>query len=108
MAERDGWAAAPPGTRASLYASPDYRAAAPFAELTLRSILAADPSDPAVEPVPYVGVQFVAIPEFQGLGNAVGEVIASVLTGERTPEEALAMAQRIALQEMTAAGYLRP
>jgi hypothetical protein len=35
--------------------------------MTLDSINSADPTKPTVKPVPYVGVQFVAIPEFQGL-----------------------------------------
>ena len=30
--------------------------------MTLDSINSADPTNPAVDPVPYVGVQFVAIP----------------------------------------------
>jgi sorbitol/mannitol transport system substrate-binding protein len=76
VAEREGWASVPPGTRRSLYENPDYLAAAPFAELTLRSIEAADPGNPTVQPVPYTGVQFVAIPEFQGLGDAVGREVA--------------------------------
>ncbi len=36
--------------------------------MTLDSINAADPTKPTVKPVPYTGVPFVAIPEFQGLG----------------------------------------
>lgn len=40
--------------------------------MTLNSINAADPTRPTVDPVPYVGVQFVAIPEFQGIGTAGG------------------------------------
>jgi sorbitol/mannitol transport system substrate-binding protein len=106
VAEREGWAAVPPGTRTSLYENPDYLAAAPFAPFTLESIASADPVNPTVKPVPYVGVQFVAIPEFQGLGTAVGREFAAALAGRKTAEEALAAAQRIALQEMTAAGYL--
>jgi sorbitol/mannitol transport system substrate-binding protein len=41
--------------------------------MTLDSINSADPTNPTVKPVPYVGVQFVAIPEFQGLGTTVGQ-----------------------------------
>jgi sorbitol/mannitol transport system substrate-binding protein len=106
VATREGWAAVPPGTRRSLYENPDYLAAAPFAGLTLRSIEAADPTDPTVNPVPYTGVQLVSIPEFQGLGDAVGREFALALTGKKTTEEALAAAQAVALQQMTAAGYL--
>ena len=49
--------------------NPEYQKAAPFAKMTLDSINSADPTQPTVKPVPYVGVQFVAIPEFQGLGT---------------------------------------
>ena len=54
----------PPGTRTSLYKNPEYLKAAPFAQMTLDSINSADPTHPTVKPVPYVGAQFVAIPEF--------------------------------------------
>ena len=35
--------------------------------------LSADPNNPSVDPVPYTGVQFVAIPEFAGIGTQVGQ-----------------------------------
>ena len=69
VASKEGWANVPPGTRTSLYKNPDYLKAAPFAQMTLESINSADPTHPTVKPVPYVGVQFVAIPEFQGIGD---------------------------------------
>lgn len=72
VAEKEGWANVPPGTRTSLYENAEYRAAAPWAEMTLGSIKAADPTDPSVKPVPYTGVQFVAIPEFAGIATQVG------------------------------------
>ena len=77
VAENEGWANVPPGTRKSLYENQDYIDAAPFAEMTLQSIEAADPTNPAVDEVPYTGVQFVAIPEFQGIGNYVGQQVAA-------------------------------
>ena len=49
--------------------------AAPFAEMTLGAINSADPTKPTVKPVPYTGVQFVAIPEFQGIGTDVGQTL---------------------------------
>ena len=44
VASKDGWARVPPGTRTSLYKNPDYLKAAPWAELTLKSINSADPT----------------------------------------------------------------
>ncbi len=107
VAEEEGWANVPPGTRISLYDNPAYREAAPFAQMTLDSILSADPNNPTVEPVPYVGVQFVAIPEFQGLGTAVGQQFSAALSGTTTVDQALATAQQLAEREMRRGGYLK-
>jgi sorbitol/mannitol transport system substrate-binding protein len=106
VASKEGWANVPPGTRTSLYANPEY-AAVPFAKMTLDSINSADPNAPTVKPVPYVGVQFVAIPEFQGIGTAVGQEFSAALAGQQTADEALAKAQAMVTDEMTAAGYIQ-
>ena len=107
VANTDGIANVPPGTRTSLYSNPDYLAAAPFAQMTIDSINAADPTHPTVQPVPYTGVQFVAIPEFQGLGTEVGQIFASALAGDITVDDALAQAQALATTTMTDAGYIK-
>jgi polyol transport system substrate-binding protein len=107
VASKEGWANVPPGTRKSLYANPEYQAAAPFAKMTLDSINAADPTAPTVKPVPYVGVQFVAIPEFQGLGTAVGQQFSAALAGQTTVEQALQSAQQLSEREMRKGGYLK-
>jgi sorbitol/mannitol transport system substrate-binding protein len=105
VAAREGWANVPPGTRRSLYANPAYLQAAPFARMTLDSINAADPTHPTVRPVPYTGVQFVAIPEFQGIGTTVGQQFAAALAGQSTVENALSAAQQATTREMQRAGY---
>ncbi len=107
VASKEGWANVPPGTRTSLYNNPDYQAAAPFAKMTLDSINSADPTKPTVKPVPYVGVQFVAIPEFQGLGTTVGQLFSGALAGQTSVDDALAQAQATATREMTEAGYIQ-
>eukprot|EP01026_Neomeris_dumetosa_P035094 TRINITY_DN28070_c0_g1_i18.p1 TRINITY_DN28070_c0_g1~~TRINITY_DN28070_c0_g1_i18.p1 ORF type:complete len:310 (-),score=42.64 TRINITY_DN28070_c0_g1_i18:176-1105(-) len=104
VADKEGWANVPPGSRTSLYENPEY-AKVPFAKMTLASINTADPNDPTVDPVPYVGVQFVAIPEFAGLGTQVGQEISAALAGQQSAEEALEKAQEIVAEEMEAAGY---
>ncbi|CAN1575339.1 UgpB ABC-type sugar transport system, periplasmic component [Paracoccaceae bacterium] len=106
VASKEGWRNAPPGTRTSLYANPEY-AALPFAKMTIDSINAADPTNPTVKPVPYVGVQFAAIPEFAGLATGVGEIFSAALAGQKTVDEALAEAQALSVDEMTAAGYIK-
>nr|WP_295829100.1 sugar ABC transporter substrate-binding protein [uncultured Azospirillum sp.] len=107
VAKEEGWANVPPGTRSSLYANPEYRKAAPFADLTLKSIQAADPQHPTVQEVPYTGVQFVAIPEFQGIGTAVGQAFSAALAGQMTADQALQSAQALTTREMTKAGYIK-
>tara|TARA_R110002020_G_scaffold20374_70_gene69798 strand:- start:6002 stop:7315 length:1314 start_codon:yes stop_codon:yes gene_type:complete len=105
VAESEGWAAAPPGTRTSLYENPDYQKAAPFAEMTLNSINAVDTSKPSVQEIPYTGAQFVAIPEFQGIGTAVGQMFSAALAGQLKPDQALQNAQNLTAREMMKAGY---
>jgi sorbitol/mannitol transport system substrate-binding protein len=106
VASKEGWANVPPGTRTSLYANPEYQKV-PFAKMTLDSMNAADPTQPTVQPVPYTGVQFVAIPEFQGLGTKVGELFSAALAGQMTADDALAQAQQYTTDIMTKAGYIK-
>src|SRR5580698_1708077 len=107
VAGKEGWANVPPGTRSSLYSNADYLKAAPFAQMTLDSIKAADPAHPTVKPVPYVGVQFVAIPEFQGIATNVGQQFSAALAGTETVDAALASAQSSTETAMKKAGYIK-
>jgi sorbitol/mannitol transport system substrate-binding protein len=107
VASKEGWANVPPGTRKSLYANPEYEKAAPFAKITLESINSADPTHPTVKPVPYVGVQFVAIPEFQGIATNVGQQFSAALAGTETVDAALAAAQASTESAMKKAGYIK-
>ena len=93
VAEKKGWVAVPAGTRASTYANPDYQKAAPFASFVLNAIKTADPSGPTAQPRPYIGAQFVGIPQFQGIGTQVGQTVAATLSGQMSVEQALASAQ---------------
>ncbi|MBV1701872.1 MAG: sugar ABC transporter substrate-binding protein [Hyphomicrobiales bacterium] len=108
VAAKEGWANVPPGTRTSLYKNPAYLKAAPFAQMTLDSINSADPSvNGTVKKKPYVGVQFAAIPEFQGLGETVGQDFSAALAGKTTIDQALKDAQASTLRVMTKAGYIK-
>jgi sorbitol/mannitol transport system substrate-binding protein len=94
VAGKYGWAAVPPGTRTSLYNNPSYQSAAKaFAPITLASIDGTDPDHPTVNPVPYVGVQYVDIPQFEVLGVEVGQQIAGAIAGTETVKQALATSQ---------------
>ncbi len=104
VAENEGWANVPPGARTSLYENPEYQKV-PFAQKTLDSILAADPDNCCAQPTPYVGIQFVAIPEFAGIATQVSQEFSAVYAGQQSVDEALAKAQAFTAEEMEAAGY---
>ncbi len=107
VAEKEGWANVPPGTRTSLYENQAYLDAAGFADEAKAAMDAADITKPTVQPVPYTGGQFVAIPEFQGIGTSVGQVFSAVVAGQSSVDDALAQAQSVATREMTRAGYIK-
>jgi sorbitol/mannitol transport system substrate-binding protein len=73
-----------------------WSAAGAFADVTLQSIAHADVSHPTVDPVPYVGVQYVDIDEFQQLGDQVSQEFAKVIAGGQTVDQALQKAQVLA------------
>jgi polyol transport system substrate-binding protein len=99
VASKYGWAAVPPGTRTSLYDNPQYQAKAKaFASITLQSIDGTDPDHPTVNPVPYVGVQYVDIPQFETLGVEVGQQIAGAIAGTESVSQALKTSQSDAAQ----------
>ncbi|MDC1227907.1 sugar ABC transporter substrate-binding protein, partial [Oceanospirillaceae bacterium] len=104
VAAKEGWANVPPGARTSLYKNPNYMAV-PFAQMTLDSILSADPTNSTVDPSPYVGIQFAAIPEFAGIATEVSQEFSAAYAGQQTVAEALAKAQAITNEAMEAAGY---
>ena len=104
VASKEGWANVPPGARISLYQNPNYQKV-PFAQMTLESIQAADPQNPTVKPVPYVGIQFVAIPEFAGIATEVSQEFSAVYAGQQSVAEALSKAQDLTNDAMEAAGY---
>ena len=107
VAHTNGWAGVPPGTRKSTYASSDYQHAAPFASLVNEAIQTADLQHPSALPVPYIGIQYVAIPEFQAIGTTVGQTLAGALTGQSSVDDALKQAQAQAVSAMQQAGYIQ-
>ncbi|MEU5291463.1 ABC transporter substrate-binding protein [Streptomyces umbrinus] len=99
-----GWSRVPAGKRASTYELPEYqKAAAAFGDITLKSIEQANPTDPGVQPRPTVGVQFVAVPEFQDLGTKVTQEISAAIAGKTSVDKALDKGQKLA--EETAKTY---
>ncbi|CAL8475045.1 sugar ABC transporter substrate-binding protein [Caballeronia novacaledonica] len=101
----EGWASVPPGTRKSTYARPEYKQAAPFGDFVLKAIETADPNDATLHKVPYSGIQFVGIPEFQSFGTVVGQSIAGVVAGQTSVDNALKAANAAADRAVKQAGY---
>ncbi len=104
-AKDEGWASVPPGTRKSTYARPEYKQAAPFGDFVLNAIQTANPNDSSMQKIPYTGVQFVGIPEFQSFGTVVGQSIAGVVAGQTTVDAALKAGNAAADRAVKQAGY---
>ncbi|SBS25863.1 maltose ABC transporter periplasmic protein [Marinomonas spartinae] len=105
VAKHYGWASVPTGTRESTYANPNFQKAAIFAKAEFTAIKSANPEDSTLKPVPYKGIQFVSIPEFQSIGTITGQMISAALAGKMSVDQALENAQKIAERQMRAAGY---
>ena len=107
VAEDLGWASVPPGTRKSTYENPEYQKAAPFAQATLKAMETADPTNPCIKKVPYTGITFVGIPEFQSLGGVVGQNVSGMVAGKASVEETMKSNQAQAQRTMKQGGYLK-
>ena len=103
-----GWANIPPGTRASVYQNPSYTSVAPFAAITLDSINTTTPNTPTLNPVPYHGVQYVGIPQFESAGQSVSQYISAAIAGTTTVQQALQQSDQLLGSQVNAtntAGY---
>jgi polyol transport system substrate-binding protein len=107
VAQDEGWESVPPGTRKSTYDNSQYQKAAPFAATVLQALQSADPTNPCITKVPYTGIQFVGIPEFQSIGPTAGQNIAGALAGDMSVEQALKSTQASVERSMLEAGYLK-
>ena len=94
VAQTVGWGAIPPGSRYSSYAEPHYQKLAPYAARVKQALETATPEQPTLFPVPYQGVQYVSIPGFDQMGDAVGKNISALLDGKMTLEEVLSANQQ--------------
>jgi ABC-type glycerol-3-phosphate transport system substrate-binding protein len=67
----------------------------------------ADGTHPSILPVPYQGISFVRIPEFQVIGTEVGQQVAAAIAGQKTVDEALTAGQATTERIMREAGYIK-
>jgi sorbitol/mannitol transport system substrate-binding protein len=92
-----GWSKAPPGSRTSTYQEPEYqRVAQAYARPTLDGIATANQRSTMTGPVPYPGIQFVGIPEFQDLGTRVSQQLSAAIAGQISVDQALEQSQEYA------------
>lgn len=106
--QKAGWDSIPPGSRNSTYDLPEYKqAASQYADLTLKSIKAANPTQPTKDKVPYTGVQYVQIPEFVDIGDFVSQQVAGAISGTQSVGDALQKSQDYATNAVKTAGYLK-
>jgi sorbitol/mannitol transport system substrate-binding protein len=107
IAADKGWSNVPPGTRVSTFNDPNYKKAVPYSDIILNSIQTADPTNSTLHPVPYTGVSFAGIPEFQAIGTQITQNLAAVLTGSTTIDAALDLSQQQVTRTMQQAGYYK-
>lgn len=94
VGQKLGWSQLPPGSRNSTYQIPQYQqAAGSYAGITLTSMQDATPQHPTVNPVPYTGVQFVDIPQFENFGTQVSQQIAGAIAGTESVQSAIKNSQ---------------
>ena len=105
VGEELGYSRVPPGTRRSTTEDTPY-GENPWTDVELTSIETADLNNPTRDPVPYAGIQYIPIPEWQQLGDFMGRQLASVVTGDSTPEQMQEACQAEALQVARQGQYL--
>ncbi|MDF2747266.1 MAG: extracellular solute-binding protein family 1 [Propionibacteriaceae bacterium] len=97
VGEQIGWSNVPPGSRTSTYEIPEYKeAAAAYAPITLDVMSSVNPKQPGVNPQPWVGIQYVSIPEFQDVGNQCAQLVADYIANRTSVDDALNKCQGIA------------
>ena len=107
VAQSKGWAAIPSGTRLSTYRRTEFLAVSRFALIEAIAMVTSNPRDATDGKVPYVGVQYVGIPEFQEIGDFAGKEIRAALIGNQSVETALNKTNLMAEQQLRTNGYYK-
>lgn len=58
-----------------------------------------------MDPVPYTGVQYVDIPEFEQIGDFTSQQIAGAISGQLSVADAIKASERKAKEVIEDAGY---
>ena len=94
----------PPANRSSTYKLAAYRSA-PYASATLKALESMDFTHPTLEPVPYVGLQYIAIPEFADAGTKMTQWLADYVVDKISLDEAIQKTNDLFNQVATDGGY---
>lgn len=78
----------PPASRSSTYKLAAYKNA-PYAAMTLKTLQSTDFTHPTLQPVPYTGLQYIAIPEFADMGTQMTQWLADYVVDKITLDEAI-------------------
>ncbi len=84
----------PSANRYSTYKLAEY-AKAPYAAITLKTLENLDFTKPTLKPSPYVGLQYMAIPEFADIGTSMTEYLADYVVNKTTLDEAIRKTQAV-------------
>jgi sorbitol/mannitol transport system substrate-binding protein len=99
------WTQVPPGSRTSTYDIPEYMESVDgFGEETLAAVSSLNIINPGVNPRPYVGGGWLALPEGQDIATKFGQEISAAIAGTKTVKEALSDASVMADQSAKDAG----
>ncbi|MFF2650719.1 ABC transporter substrate-binding protein [Streptomyces sp. NPDC058045] len=106
VGDKLGWTRVPPGVRTSTYEIPEYRSAAKdYADATLAQMKSVNPKQPGVAPQPWVGTNYVAIPEYPDLGTKISQEMSAVIAGRESVSAALGKSQGWAEKVAESGGY---
>ena len=94
----------PPASRSSTYKLAAYKNA-PYAAMTLKTLESTDFTHPTLDPVPYVGLQYIAIPEFADAGTQMTQYLADYVVDKITLDEAINKTQDLFNQVAKDGGY---
>lgn len=97
-------ASTPPASRTSTYQLPAY-ASVPYAKITLETLQTIDFNHPTLEPVPYHGLQYIAIPEFADIGTKMTQNLADYVVDKISLDQALKNTQQVFNQAAKDGGY---
>jgi sorbitol/mannitol transport system substrate-binding protein len=84
----------PQAARTSTYKLPQ-SVALPYNEPILKSLAGMDFTKPCIDPVPYVGLQYIAIPEFADAGDLMTRYLADYVVDNITLDEAIRRTQQV-------------